>query len=170
MARRMRRLIGDYQVHLIPMRFIPEEDLRQMDSDLRYVLGIMRRTGSRKQYESYIEENREFFSRIPRSAVDVIDACTNIRDIRESLRYTLNPESGEEETDMCKALEDIKKDALRKGIRQGEKRGEQRGERQGTLKILFSLVSDGLLALEEAARRAGLTETDFCREMQKGGY
>lgn len=67
---------------------------------------------------------------------------------------------------MCKALEDIKKDALRKGIRQGEKRGE----RQGTLKILFSLVSDGLLALEEAARRAGLTETDFCREMQKGGY
>lgn len=71
---------------------------------------------------------------------------------------------------MCKALEDIKKDALRKGIRQGEKRGEKRGERQGTLKILFSLVSDGLLALEEAARRAGLTENDFSREMQKGGY
>lgn len=159
---KMRRLAGDYQVHLIPMRFIPEEDLRQMDSDLKYVLGIMQRTGSRKQYEGYIQENREYFSRIPRSAVDVIDACTNIKDIRGSLRYTLNPESGEEETDMCKALEDIKKDAL--------KRGERRGERRGTLMTLFSLVSDGLLRLEEAARRADLSETAFCSEMKKAGY
>ena len=53
--------------------------------------------------QKYIGENQDFFSRIPRSAVDVIDACTNIKDLRESLRYTLNEESGEEEGDMCKA-------------------------------------------------------------------
>lgn len=163
---RIRRLIGDYRVHLIPMRFIPEKDIREMNSDLKYVLGIMRRTGSRKQYEKYIEENREYFSRIPRSAVDVIDACTNIKDIKRSLCYTLNSESGEEETDMCKALEDIKRNALKKGIKQGEKRGE----RLGTLKTLFSLVNEGLLGLEEAACRAGMTETVFCSEMEKGGY
>lgn len=155
-------LAGDYRVHLISMRFIPEEDLQQMDSDLKYVLGIMRHTRSRKQYERYIRENSEYFSRIPRSAVDVIDACTNIKDIKGSLHYALNPENGEEETDMCKALEDIKRDALKKG--------EKRGERRGTLMTLFSLVSDGLLGLEEAARRADLSETAFCSEMKKGGY
>lgn len=66
--------------------------------------------------EGRIWENREYFSRIPRNAVDVIDVCTNIKDLRGCLQYTLNPESGEEETDMCKALEDIKKDAMKKGV------------------------------------------------------
>lgn len=154
---KVRHLAGDYRVHLISMRFIPEEDLRRMDSDLKYVLGIMKYTASRKQYEGYIRENREYFSRIPRSAVDVIDACTNIKDIRKCLQYTLNPESGEEETDMCKALEDIKQDARKKGVK------------QGTRMTLFSLVKDGLLQLEEAARRAGLSEQVFRREMKRAG-
>lgn len=153
----IRRLAGDYRVHMIPMRFIPEDDLQQMDSDLKYVLGIMKHTASRKQYERYIRENGEYFSQIPRSAVDVIDVCTNIKDIRGCLRYTLNPESGEEETDMCKALEDIKKDARKQGVKQGVRM------------TLFSLVEDGLLQLEEAARRAGLSEQIFRREMKKAG-
>lgn len=174
---KLQRLAGDYRVHLISMRFIPEKDLYKMDSDLKYVLGIMKHTASRKRYEKYISENREYFSRIPRSAVDVIDACTNIKDIRNCLRYTLNEESGEEETDMCKALDDIKKDAtkqgvkqgLKQGIKQGIKQGVEQGVRQGTCMTLFSLVSDGLLKLEEAAKRANLSEPAFRREMKKAG-
>ena len=154
---KVRCLVGDYPVHLISMRFIPEENLQQMDSDLKYVLGIMKHTASRKQYERYIRENKEFFQRIPRSAVDVIDACTNIKNIRNGLQYTLSPESGEEEADMCKALDDIEKAAMKKGIKQGARM------------TLFSLVNDGLLKLEEAALRAGLSEQVFRREMKKAG-
>lgn len=171
---KIRRLVGDYHVHIVAMRFISEEDLQKMDSDLKYVLGIMKHTASPKQYERYIWENREYFSRIPRNAVNVIDACTNIKNLRGCLQYTLNPESGEEETDMCKALEDIKKNAMKKGVKQGERRGERRGEkigeRRGTLMTLFSLVNDGLLKLGEAAKRAGLSESAFCSEMRKVGY
>lgn len=159
---KIRRLVGDYHVHIVAMRFISEEDLQKMDSDLKYVLGIMKHTASPKQYERYIWENREYFSRIPRNAVDVIDVCTNIKDFRGCLQYTLNPESGEEETDMCKALEDIKKDAMKKGVKQGVRRG--------TLMTLFSLVNDGLLKLGEAAKRADLSESAFCSEMRKAGY
>lgn len=119
---KLQELAGNYQVHLICMRSIPEEKLQEMDSDLKYVLGIMKCTGSRKKYENYIIKNREFFCRIPRSAVDVIDACTNIRDIRETLNFVLNPVTGEEEADMCKALTDIKKHAERQGIEQGTQR------------------------------------------------
>ena len=153
LPKKLGQLAGNYQVHLISMRFIPEAALQKMDSDLKYVLGVMKHTASRKQYERYIWENREYFSRIPRSAVDVIDTCTNIKEIRACLRYTLNPQSGEEETNMCKALEDIKKDAMK----------------QGTRMTLFSLVSDGLLKMEEAARRAGMSEPAFRREMKKAG-
>lgn len=159
---KIQRLVGDYHVGIVPMRFISEEDLQKMDSDLKYVLGIMKHTVSRKRYEKYIRENREYFSRIPRSAVDVIDACTNIKYFRNCLQYTLNPESGEEEADMCKALEDIRKDAMKKGVKQGERRG--------TLMTLFSLVNDGLLQLGEAARRANLSESAFSSEMQKAGF
>lgn len=167
---KIRRLVGNYHVHIVAMRFISEEDLQKMDSDLKYVLGIMKHTASPKQYESYIWENREYFSRIPRSAVDVIDTCTNIGNIRNCLKYALNPESGEEEADMCKALEDIERDAMKKGVKLGERRGEKIGERRGTLMTLFSLVNDGLLKLGEAARRADLSEAAFSSEMRKAGY
>lgn len=82
--------------------------------------------------------------------------------IWENREYTLNPESGEEETDMCKALEQIERHAMKKGVKQGERRG--------TLMTLFSLVNDGLIKLGEAVRRAGLSEAAFCSEMRKAGY
>ena len=46
---------------------------------------------------------------------DVIDVFTNMKDVRDKLQFTTNPESGEEETDMCKAWEDIKKDERKQG-------------------------------------------------------
>ena len=155
LPKKIQQLAGDYKVHLIQMRFIPDEDLAKMNSDLKYVLGIMKCTGSRKRYEDYIYRNREFFSRISKSAVDVIDTCTSIKDITGSLTYIFNPDTGEEETDMCKALRDIKKHA------------ERKGKRQGTLDTLISLVTDRLLQLEEAAKRAGLSSSAFCDEMKK---
>ena len=117
---KMQQLAGDYRVHIIHMRQIPEEALQKMDSDLKYVLGIMKHTRSLKKYETYIRENRDFFSRIPKSAVDVIDVCTNIKDIRKHLEFVTNEESGgEEEADMCYALEQIQRNAEKKGKRQG---------------------------------------------------
>lgn len=115
----LQQLAGDYRVHIIHMRQIPEEALQEMESDLRYVLGIMKRTASSKEYKAYIMENREFFSQIPRSAVNVIDVCTNIKDITGYLEFHTNEEGGEEAADMCKALDDIKKDAEKKGLKRG---------------------------------------------------
>ena len=53
------------------------------------------------------------------------DACANIKDIRESLEFTLNEESGEEEGDLCKALDEIKRHAEMKGEKRGEKKGAE---------------------------------------------
>lgn len=143
---KMMGLVGDYRVNLISMRAIPESDLQKMDSDLKYVLGIMRYTRSRRQYEKYIRENRDFFTRIPKSAVDVIDVCTNIKDIRESLQFTLNEESGEEEGDLCEALEEIKRHAEKKGEKRGERKGAKRGAEEmnrRTNKLIQLLLAEG---------------------------
>lgn len=162
---KLRDLFEDHRVHLIYMRRIPEEVLEKMDSDLKYVLGIMKRTGSRKKYEKFILENREYFSRMPKSAVDVIDVCTGIKDITDCLEYTLNQETGEEEADVCKALNDIKKDAEKKGMKQGVKQGVKQGEtRLGAL--MQKLLADGRM---EDARLAAEDERERSRLYRECG-
>lgn len=167
---KLQALAGDYQIHLIQMRAIPEEALQAMDSDLKYVLGIMKCTGSPRRYKEYIRKNRTYFCRIPKSAVDVINACTHIKNIQKHLQYTFHEESGEEVADMCKALDVIEKNAVKRGKKQGIKQGIKQGERHGVLMTLFSLVNDGLLEPGEAARRASLSEAAFRRNMKKAGY
>lgn len=153
-------LFGDYRVHLIQMRSIPDAELGKMDSDLKYVLGLMKRTRSRKKYEAYILENETYFSRIPKSAVDVIDACTNIRNIKEHLHFESNG-AGEEEADMCKALYEIEKHAERQGKKEGIKQGENR---LGSL--MEVLLADGRT---EDARLAAVDETARKRFYQEYG-
>ncbi len=77
-----------------------------------------------------------------------------------------NQENGEEETDLCRAWDDMMKHEMKKGV----KKGVKKGERLGTLKTLYALVNDGLLKLDEAARRAGMSEEAFGRGMRKAGY
>lgn len=48
--------------------------------------------------------------------------------------------------------------------------GRREGHKEGTFMTLCALVNDGLLKLEEAARRMDLSEADFCDEMKKAGY
>ena len=41
------------------------------------------------------------------------------------------------------------------------------GKVEGTLETLFSLVSDGIVSLTEAAKRSGLSEEDFSKKMRE---
>lgn len=149
---RLKELFPDYRVHLIHMRYIPDEALQKMDSDLKYVLGIMKCAESKKRYERYLWENREYFSRIPKSAVDVIDVCTNIKGLRECMRFEVN-EEGEEVGDMCKALREIVNDAERQGIGKGVKQGEEM-----LASLMSRLLSEGrtedahIAAVDESER------------------
>ena len=46
------------------------------------------------------------------------------------------------------------------------KQGIEQGYEQGKLKILVSLVKDGLLNLSDAARRANMSEEEFLQLME----
>jgi len=117
----MRRLAEDYRIHLVSMREIPEDALQKMKSDLKYVLGLMKCGNSRKSYEEFIFQNQDYFSHIPKSAVDVLHVCINIKELTRKLEYHIT-EEGEEETDMCRALEQIIEESREQGIEQGIER------------------------------------------------
>ena len=70
---------------------------------------------------------------------------------------------------VCHNNNNSKKHAERKGRKQGRKQGLQQGIKQGTLATLTSLVVDGLLQIEEAAKRADLSVSAFRIEMKKAG-
>ena len=146
-------LAGDYRVCVIHMRGIPEEAVRKMDSDLRYVLGLMRCADSPEAYGRYLQENREFFSRIPRSAFDVIDCCVNIRGMVKELNFMINQETGEEEADMCKALAGIERNAERRGKEEGMREGKEEGMREGKKEGIKEGMKEGIQQVGALMRR-----------------
>ena len=52
----------------------------------------------------------------------------------------------------------------REGRREGILEGMQNGIQLGTYRTLFKLVEDGDLSLEKAAKKAGLTVTEFLKK------
>lgn len=118
MPKGIRKMAEDYRIHLISMHEIPWDALQKMKSDLKYVLGLMKCGNSRKEYEEFILQNRENFSHIPKSAVDVLHTCMNIKELTRILEYHMT-EVGEEETDMCRALEQIIEESREQGIEKG---------------------------------------------------
>ncbi len=137
----MKKMFQDYKIHIVNMRHIPIKAIEEMDSDLKYVLGLMKYEDSKSKYERFIRGNEDYFSRIPKSAVDVIDVCTKVKGIKKYLTFTQSTEKEEEETNMCKALDEIVKDAERKGVKQGVKQGVQEGI-QLVIKVLVNTCEE----------------------------
>lgn len=147
------------------MRSIPDEELEKMDSDLKYVLGIIRCGNSKEKYIKFVKTHEKFFRRIPRSAVDVINVCTNMGKINEVLKFT-QTEDGEECADMCRAVDELIKDSMEIGREQGRKQGIEQGKKQGRESLLI------LIQKMTEAGEAGLIprlsqEPDFLKYMYK---
>jgi flagellar biosynthesis/type III secretory pathway protein FliH len=72
---------------------------------------------------------------------------------------------------MCKAIDDLVEDGRLRGVEQGLERGMaqglERGMIQGKMDTLCSLVKEGLIRIEDAAKRVGLSETAFREEMNR---
>ena len=86
----------------------------------------------------------ETFKHISRKTADVINIVTG-----SELHY----ETGKDEVDMCKAIEDMRNDSIAIG--------EERGRQEGILDTLISLVRDGILTVVDAAKRANMTVAEF---------
>jgi len=53
---------------------------------------------------------------------------------------------------------------LRIGKTEGHTEGRMEGRMEGMLSTLVGLVKDGILTLKDAARRANMSEAEFCKE------
>ncbi len=117
MPGQIKKLFNDYKVHIVRMRAIVDEDLEKMQSDLKYVVGVLKRTEKGKNYQQFMLQHADYFERMPVDAYEVIRVCANIREFDN--QFILQEKNGEERVDMCRAIYEIKRDAKREGKREG---------------------------------------------------
>ena len=72
-----------------------------------------------------------------------------------------------EQTHYNEGLEKGKALGLAEGKAQGLAEGKAQGRQEGALQMLISLVRDGILSFEDAARKAGMSESEFKTAMDR---
>ena len=124
--------VSDYRLNLIEPAAI--EDTEKFKSDFRYVVDFIKNSKDKNKLRKLVEENREYFSKVPNDTAMLIKCCADV-DVRVK--------EEEEETNMCKAIEDMKEDA-REEVRQ-EMRKElekERREKQKMCKAIEDMKED----------------------------
>ncbi len=74
---------------------------------------------------------------------------------------------GRKRVNMCKVLDEIEGKGIKKGIEKGIKKGIKKGLETGRDNTLYSLVHDGLLDVNEAAKRAEKSVKEFKKGLQE---
>ena len=85
-------------------------------SDFRYIIEFMKASGDKEKMNSLLNKKHNIYSNMERDAMVVISECANIN---------IKIEEKEEKQDMCKAIDDMMKDARMSGEARGEARGRE---------------------------------------------
>jgi len=165
----MQQMIVDYPIHLLEVRRF--EQLEYFHSDLRYVFGFLQKEHNKDELTAYVKENEEVFSHLKEEAYDMISVMAQSKELQK-MKSKHKMEGGS--VNMCQAIKEMIADSRSEGRKQGRsegrKEGRSEGIRIGTFETLCSLVKDGLLQMEEAAKRLNLSEVEFQKQMKEAGY
>ena len=142
--------VQDYKIHLIQPYGISDKELQKFQSSLREVLGCIKYSNDKEKLSAFMKDN-------PRMNMDIMAA----RVVEVVTNMSIEIPKGEETIDMCKAIEDMIKE--RACIEREE--GKLEGKIEGKYEILTNLVKDGILTIQEAAKRMNMTEEEFRRKM-----
>jgi len=132
--------IDDYRLHLIVPSEI--EDFSLYKTELGKALEFIAASEDPEKMEG-ISKNAAF-EKVSVETVQLINECT---------KSNISIPEGEEVVNVCKGLEGYAEN----------KRAEGRAE--GVVSTLISLVKDGLLTMTEAAKRAGMSESELKKLM-----
>ena len=91
-----------------------EKDFNMLNNDLSILFEFIKNSGNKDKLINLINSNKKY-EHVNKKTIRLINEVTNIN---------INIEEDKEEIDMCKAIEDLKKDARKEGIAEGEARGE----------------------------------------------
>ena len=140
----IRPYVNDFKINLFEIAYLEREKIDLFKSDFRILADYLYQMRKNRDYIAdktnigHVEE-----------LLTLMSAMTGDNRFEE----TINDFKGKEKVNMCEVLDRVEARGIEKGIEQGIKRG--------TLNTLISLVKDGILSLDEAAIRAGMSAKDL---------
>ena len=93
---------------------------------LKLVFGFLQRASEPEELTEFIEENTKEFSSLTEDAYDMIVSMSKTGELKE-----LKKDVGQEDYNMCKAIDMMMQEREERGIKLGEERGEARGIKLG---------------------------------------
>ncbi len=157
LSKEIKNLLKDYQVKIYNLKDLAEENY---ETSLREIIAIFKRSKDREAMKQYYLEHKERFRELDEISIDTMGVLIGKRSLK------LFPQEGGG-VDLCKAFEDEREEGRMQGKAEGRTEGERIGREKGAFDMLCDLVKDGLLKLEEAAKRMNMTEEMFCKKMQE---
>ena len=136
--------VNDFKINLFEIAYLDREKIDLFKSDFRILADYLYQMRINRDYiadETTIEHVEELLT--------LMSAMTGDNRFEE----TINDLKGKENINMCEVLDRVEARGIEKGIEQGIKRG--------TINTLISLVKDGILSIDEASVRAGVSVEDF---------
>ena len=143
---RILQYTSDYKINLIAPEELSDTELEKFQTELCELLKFIKYSKDKKRLEEVVAEDAAF-KNISKRTADAINTITH-----SEMKF---PE-GKETVDMCKAIQDIRKDAIAEGKAEGraegkaegraegEAIGEARGEVKGLMKALANLIASGM--------------------------
>jgi len=161
--------VTDVKVNLFEIAYLSWEQVNLFRSDFKEIARYfvqMRENGDYHPSDDemeHIEAVMQLLNVMDRdsrfqTAIDDRIEQKEVRKMSEWLTRVLNES---ESKGIEKGLEKGREEGLEKGREEGLEKGREEGLEKGAIQTLWSLVKDGLLTLEVASARAGLTEKEF---------
>ena len=143
--------VPDYRINLIAPAQIADDDFLKFNTDFGKVLQYIKYSKDKEKiYEITHEGDR--FRNVDEESANLINVTTG-----SELKY----EAKGGRVNMCIAIDEMRKDARNEGWNAGLNKGRDEGRDEGRIEALGSLVKDGILTSADAAKRAGLSLTEF---------
>ena len=159
----MSNFFSDYPLRLYCLN--EEEDFSIFHTEVRLLFKAMRYRKDKKNLRQLIENDPEYRS-MDADTLEVISVMLNAPKLWENREKFMHMEDDKEEYDMCQAMREWVEEERNEGMKKGIEKGIEKGIKTGTLLTLISLVNQGLLQLQDAAKQVKMSETEFIEIMK----
>ena len=113
----LRKYIPNYRINLVDAERL--QDINVFQTDLQYVLNMIKYRQKKEKILEYVEANRSYFQRMNMDTYQALSVFLNSEKWLEGISVL----EGKGEMDMCKALEDIYEDGKADGYKNGKEEG-----------------------------------------------
>ena len=142
------KYVQDYKIHVIAPADMTEDELRKFQSSMREVLNFIKYSKDKRKLAQIMQADAERFKHMEREAVQLLNLVTGAE---------MEMDEEEEVVNMCKAIQDMRKEERELGQQEGQQKSKQQ--------IIQSMLAHGY-TLDEIMEVLEDGEETVCKALE----